>query len=266
MTFSICVREEYEDEDGNDQLRFGVAVTTRLPAVGTLCPFASENGAVATQSLVNVELGERGIEYIDDGLAVEDALQSLLNADEGAENRQLHGVARPRDGLAGSQEDTPANVDADGKFTFSGEECHGWYGHTEGENYTVAGNLLAGESVVENVAETYADSGRDAPLAQRLIDALGAGYAEGGDKREELHVQSAALKVRTTGDAEHDPYYNDLRVDATETPIQDLRETYRLASDGFDEAMERYQEAMEEDDMGAADDGDDAEADAGTAE
>ena len=80
MTFSICVREEYEDEEGNDQLRFGVAVTTRLPAVGTLCPFVSENGAVATQSLVNVELGRKGIEYIDDGLAVDDALQSLFSA------------------------------------------------------------------------------------------------------------------------------------------------------------------------------------------
>ncbi|NHX35408.1 MULTISPECIES: DUF1028 domain-containing protein [Halolamina] len=235
MTFSICVREEYQDEDGNDQLRFGVAVTTRLPAVGTLCPFASENGAVATQSLVNVELGERGIEYVDDGLAVDDALQSLLNADEGAANRQLHGI------------------DADGTFTFSGEECKDWYGHVEGENYTVAGNLLTGEAVIENVAETYEDSGRDAPLAQRLIDALGAGYAEGGDKREELHVQSAALKVRTTEDEEHAPYYNDLRVDATETPIQDLRETYRLAGDGFAEAMERYQDAMEEDDLEAAD-------------
>ncbi len=54
MTFSICVREEYESEDGDDQTRFGVAVTTRLPGVGTLCPFVSENGAVATQSLVNV--------------------------------------------------------------------------------------------------------------------------------------------------------------------------------------------------------------------
>lgn len=252
MTFSICVREEYEDEEGNDQLRFGVAVTTRLPAVGTLCPFVSENGAVATQSLVNVELGEKGIEYIDDGLAVEDALQSLLNADEGAENRQLHGVARPRSGLAGTQEETPANVDADGRFTFSGEECHGWYGHTEGENYTVAGNLLTGEAVVENVASTYEESGRDAPLAQRLIDALGAGYAEGGDKREELHVQSAALKVRST-EEEDDPYYNDLRVDATETPIQDLRETFQLADEGFQAAMERYQEAMEGDDMDAAD-------------
>ncbi|GAB7013835.1 DUF1028 domain-containing protein [Halolamina salina] len=234
MTFSICVREEYEDEDGNEQRRFGVAVTTRLPAVGTLCPFVSENGAVATQSLVNVELGERGIEYIDDGLAVEDALRSLLNADDGAENRQLHGV------------------DADGAFTFSGEECHGWYGHREGENYTVAGNLLTGEAVIESVAETYAESDRDAPLAQRLIDALGAGYAEGGDKREELHVQSAALKVRSTEDGD-EPYYNDLRVDATETPIQELRETYRLASDGFEQAMARYEEAMEADDLDAAD-------------
>jgi uncharacterized Ntn-hydrolase superfamily protein len=236
VTFSICVREEYEDEEGNDQRRYGVAVTTRLPAVGTLCPFASENGAVATQSLVNVELGERGIEYIDDGLSVEDALQSLLNADEGAEQRQLHGI------------------DADGTFTFSGEECHDWYGHTSGDGYSVAGNLLTGEAVIENVAETYQDSDPDQPLAKRLVDALGAGYAEGGDKREELHVQSAALKVRTTEDEEHSPYYNDLRVDATETPIQDLRETYRLANDGFAAAMERYEEAMAEDDMSEVDD------------
>ncbi|MFW5938827.1 MAG: DUF1028 domain-containing protein [Halolamina sp.] len=234
MTFSICVREAYEDDEGNEQHRFGVAVTTRLPAVGTLCPFASENGAVATQSLVNVDLGRRGIAYVDDGLAVDDALQSLLNADEGAENRQLHGI------------------DADGSFTFSGEECKGWYGHLEGENYTVAGNLLTGEAVIESVAETYAESDRDAPLAQRLIDALGAGYAEGGDKREELHVQSAALKVCST-EADHDPYYNDLRVDATETPIQELRETYRLASEGFEQAMERYEQAFEEDDLDAAD-------------
>ncbi|MFT4884388.1 MAG: putative Ntn-hydrolase superfamily protein, partial [Natronomonas sp.] len=60
MTFSICVREEYEDDDGDEQTRFGVAVTTRLAGVGTLCPFISENGAVATQSLVNIELGEKG--------------------------------------------------------------------------------------------------------------------------------------------------------------------------------------------------------------
>ena len=91
VTFSICARERYRD-DGTTETRFGVAVTTRLPAVGTLCPFASENGAVATQSRVNVDLGRRGVEYVDDGLAVDDALDALLNADEGRAERQLHGV------------------------------------------------------------------------------------------------------------------------------------------------------------------------------
>ncbi|MEZ3116537.1 DUF1028 domain-containing protein [Halobaculum sp. MBLA0147] len=240
MTFSICVREEYTDDEGERQTRFGVAVTTRLPGVGTLCPFASENGAVATQSLVNVELGRKGVAYLDDGLAVEDALQSLLNADEGSAERQLHGV------------------DADGTFTFSGEECQGWYGHTSGTNYTVAGNLLTGEAVIDAVAETYeADAFGDAPLAERLIDALAAGHEEGGDKREELPIQSAALRVETTEDREFEPYYDDLRVDATETPIADLRETYEAAARGQEIILERY--AEEEDD----DESDDADAEAG---
>ncbi|UPV72759.1 DUF1028 domain-containing protein [Halorussus limi] len=238
MTFSICVREEYEDDDGDDQTRFGVAVTTRLPAVGTLCPFASENGAVATQSLVNVELGRKGVEYLDDGLAVEDALQALLNADEGAPQRQLHGV------------------DSEGTFAFSGEECKGWYGHVEGDGYTVAGNLLTGESVVEETASAYEENrdDSDAPLAERLVDALSAGHAEGGDKREDLRVQSAALLVETTEDREMEPYYDDLRVDATETPIADLRETYELAKEGFEAAVERYEEAYEDDELEASDD------------
>ncbi|WP_327053109.1 DUF1028 domain-containing protein [Halomicrococcus gelatinilyticus] len=245
MTFSICVREEYEDESGEDQLRFGVAVTTRLPGVGTLCPFASENGAVATQSLVNVDLGRKGIEYLDDGLAVEDALDALLSADDGAPQRQLHGV------------------DAEGTFTFSGEECKEWYGHTSGDNYTVAGNLLTGEAVVRETAQAYEDAASDArtglgdetdaPLAERLVDALAAGHAEGGDKREELHVQSAAVVVERTEDEEMEPYYDDLRVDATETPIADLRETYELAREGYEMAVERYSEAYEEDDLSGSD-------------
>ncbi|MFP4628550.1 MAG: DUF1028 domain-containing protein [Halobacteriales archaeon] len=234
MTFSICVHERYEDDDGTAQDRFGVAVTTRLPGVGTLCPFANEHGAVATQSLVNVELGRKGVAYLADGIAVEDALRALLNADEGAQNRQLHGV------------------DAAGTFAFSGEECLDWYGHLEGPRYTVAGNLLTGEAVIEATAAAYEAASRDRPLAERLIDALDAGQAEGGDKREELHVQSAALLVTTTEDVEVEPYYNDLRVDATETPVADLRETYELAGEGFEMAMQRYAEAYEEDDVSAA--------------
>ncbi len=76
MTFSICVREAYETDDGDSHQRFGIAVTTRLPGVGTLCPFVSERGAVATQSLVNVELGERGLEYVEDGLAVDNVVRT----------------------------------------------------------------------------------------------------------------------------------------------------------------------------------------------
>ncbi|ELZ27648.1 hypothetical protein C475_07000 [Halosimplex carlsbadense 2-9-1] len=239
MTFSICVRESYTDETGDEQTRYGVAVTTRLAGVGTLCPFASESGAVATQSLVNVDLGRKGIEYLDDGLAVGDALDALLNADDGRAERQLHGVG------------------AEGEFAFSGEECRPWYGDIVGDNYTVAGNLLTGGDVVEAVAETYEegaaedpddpDSDPETPLAERLVDALAAGHELGGDKREDLHVQSAALLVRSTEDREMTPYYDDLRVDATETPIEDLRETYELAAEGYEMAMERYEEAYADD-------------------
>ncbi len=239
MTFSICVREPYEDDTGTTQYRFGVAVTTRLAGVGTLCPFANEHGAVATQSLVNVELGRKGIEYLADGLAVDDALEALLNADEGRSQRQLHGV------------------DANGEFAFTGEESKPWFGHTIGENYTVAGNLLTGEAVIEATADTYEDSrDEDRPLAFRLADALAAGHEEGGDKRTELHVQSAAVLVRTTEDRPDamDPYYNDIRVDATETPIEDLYETLETAREGFQMAQERYEESYEEDEIESAED------------
>jgi uncharacterized Ntn-hydrolase superfamily protein len=238
VTFSICVRETYTDETGDEQTRYGVAVTTRLAGVGTLCPFASEHGAVATQSLVNVDLGRKGIEYLNDGLAVEDALEALLDADDGRDGRQLHGVG------------------ADGEFAFSGEECRPWYGDIVGDNYTVAGNLLTGGDVIEAVAETYEgdaadpddpDSDPEAPLAERLIDALAAGHELGGDKREDLHVQSAALLVRSTEDREMTPYYDDLRVDATETPLEDLRETYELAAEGYEMAMDRYEDEYADD-------------------
>ncbi|NIU64378.1 MAG: DUF1028 domain-containing protein, partial [Actinobacteria bacterium] len=74
------------------------------------------------------------------------------------------------------------------------------------------------------------------------------GQAEGGDKREDLPVQSAALIVTSTEDREFEPYYDDLRVDATETPIEDLRETYTLAKRGWEDALERYEDELEDDD------------------
>ncbi|TKX79343.1 DUF1028 domain-containing protein [Halorubrum sp. SD626R] len=223
MTFSICVRERYTDDGGTGQIRYGVAATARLPGVGTLCPFASADGAVATQSFANPDLGRNGVEYLADGLAVDDALRSLLNADDGREKRQVHGVG------------------ADDVFAFTGEECRDWSGHVVGENFTVAGNLLTDRDVVEDAAATYESSAHaDAPLAGRLIDALAAGHAAGGDRREDLSVQSAALLVTTTETLDISPYYNDLRVDATETPISTLRETYETAMRGYEAVAEKY--------------------------
>ena len=222
MTFSICVRESYEADDGTDHLRFGVAVTTRLPGVGALCPWANEHGAISTQSRTNPRLGSKGLEYLADGLAVDDALDALLNADEDASHRQVHGI------------------DAESSFTFSGEDCLDWYGHASGENYTVAGNLLVGEPVIAETAAAYEASDRDEPLARRLIDALAAGQEVGGDKREDLPIQSAAVVVASTEDVEYEPSYNDLRVDASETPIVDLRETFELAKQGYEAGLEKY--------------------------
>lgn len=237
MTFSICVHETYEDDSGEQHDRFGVAVTTRLPGVGTLCPFVSSNGAVATQSLVNVDLGRKGIELIDDGLAIDDVLTALLNADEGAENRQLHGV------------------DADDTFTFSGGKCMDWFGHLEGEQYTVAGNLLAGQAVIEETAAAYeAGLNSDDPLSKRLIEALAAGQAEGGDKRADLRVQSAAVRVATTEAYDLTPPYHDLRVDASVEPVEELRSVYELAMEGYEASMAKYEDAYEEDDIGQTED------------
>lgn len=233
MTFSICVREQYDGTEGEEQTRYGVAVTTRLAAVGTLCPFANEHGAVATQSFVNVDLGRKGVEYLADGLAIEDALEALLNADDGRAQRQLHGVG------------------SEGTFAFSGEECKPWFGDLTGENFTVAGNLLTGAAVLEATAEAYRGSRNDdRPLAHRLADALAAGHAEGGDKRDELRVQSAAVVVARTEELPISPSYDNLRVDATETPIADLQETLDLAAESYEASLERYEDDYAADDEG----------------
>ena len=230
MTFSICVREAYEDDDGAAQTRFGVGVTTRVPCVGHRVPWASAAGAIATQSVANVELGRRGLRYVEDGLAIGDALRAMLAADPGADQRQVHGV------------------DADGVFAHSGEACADWYGHETDADlslggstpaaYTVAGNHLTGPAVVEATARAYADGDPTEPLGSRLVDALAAGAAEGGDSRvEELPVQSAAVAVETTETYAKVPAHHNVRVDATETPMEDLRATYDLAASGFEQFL-----------------------------
>jgi uncharacterized Ntn-hydrolase superfamily protein len=118
-------------------------------------------------------------------------------------------------------------VAADGRtFAYTGAACIGWCGHVAGEGFSVAGNMLAGPQVVEATAQAWR-SNAGLPFAERLIDALAAGDAAGGDKRGK---QAAALKVCTT---EGYPAL-DIRVDDHEQPIAELK---RLLA----KSLERFQ-------------------------
>ncbi|WP_435363906.1 DUF1028 domain-containing protein [Haloarchaeobius sp. DYHT-AS-18] len=216
MTFSICVRESCGDHD-----RFGVAVTTRMPGIGDLSPFVSQDGAVAIQGHVTGALGPRIIELLAEDYHLDDVIRTVLSPEVDPENRQIHGV------------------DRNGPTTYTGEACNDWSGHRVGETYSVAGNLLESGAVLDAMADSYEHSDRSERLAKRLIDALEAGEDAGGDHRD-LDIQSAALRVFDPEAPLGDSYYNDLRTNATWTPLADLRERYELGLRGREIVASRY--------------------------
>lgn len=212
-TFSIAA-------GGPEAEEFGVAVSTALVGVGALCPFVSENAAVATQSFVKVSHGANAVDMADRGISVPTALSSLLEDDEHASYRQVHGI----DG-------------DDRKFTFSGEDCVDWYGHTEGAHHTVAGNMLENSDVIEEISQTFERASGD--LAERLMTALEAGQEAGGDKRGKI---SAALLV-------HSPepkLYHNLRVDNSNEPVDELREAFELGKETEEALPEQTSEMLGE--------------------
>lgn len=211
MTFSLTARIPNDEHDAGDGPAFAVAVATDAPAVGALCPYVSHEGAVATQAFVNVRLGRRGIDLLDD-LAVDDALPGLLEQDEHSDLRQLHGVDRRGN-----------------SFGHTGEGTDGWSGHEVHDDVTVAGNMLATGDTLPAVADAFRES--EGRIGDRLLDALATGVDVGGDKRGH---SSAAILVK----APQTSAFHDLRVDEHETPVAELRRVYEAAveaSDGFSE-------------------------------
>lgn len=198
MTFSIVARDPQTG-------MLGIGVTTKFFGVGSLCPFARAGvGAVATQALVNPTYGPRGLDLLAQGLSPLEALDQLLQADDGREHRQVHAV------------------DAHGRVAArSGGECIEWFGHTVHDGFSVAGNMLAGADVISETARAYQD-GLTLPFAERLIEAIAAGEAAGGDKRGK---QSAALLIVST---EVYPYL-EIRVDDHPDPVAELRRLYEEA-------------------------------------
>lgn len=198
-TFSITARCARTAE-------LGVAVSTKVPAVGMLCPFVQSNvGAVATQSWVNPYLGIWGLEELASGSNAEQTLEYLKTKDRGIDGRQLSIV----DSSGGS-------------VAFTGPECDTWCGDLSGPNYAVAGNMLVGAETLQAMQEDFNSDQGSRPLAERLISALAAGQAAGGDKRGR---QSAAVKVYST---EQYPAL-DLRVDEHPDPVAELRRIYEVA-------------------------------------
>ncbi len=153
MTWSIVARDV---ESG----AFGVAVTTKFFALGALCPYAQSGvGALATQALVNPTFGRKGLALLARGEPAGAVVETLLAADVGRASRQLH-VIDASGGIAGH----------------TGAECVAWCGHRIAAGFSVAGNMLAGEQVIEATASAYAAAAAR-PFAERLIAALEAGQA-----------------------------------------------------------------------------------------
>jgi uncharacterized Ntn-hydrolase superfamily protein len=191
MTWSIVAHDA-------DSGAFAVAVTTCAFAVGASCPFVRAGiGAVSTQSITNRYLGPAVLDAMARGLSPSAAINSALAGDEGRNLRQIHAV------------------DAHGRSAaWTGAHCVEWCGDRAGQGFCIAGNMLAGPSVL---TDTYAAfvALSDEKLPERLLGALQAGEAAGGDRRGR---QSAALVLTTTEDF---PDIS-LRVDDHAQPLQEL--------------------------------------------
>lgn len=201
-TFSIVAYDSLTGE-------LGVAVQSRAFSVGSAVSWAEAGvGAIATQASTNQAFGPRGLELLRGGLDSKTVLERLLAEDSGRENRQL------------------AVVDAGGRaVNFTGAQCLDWAGGRTGANYACQGNILVSEAVVSAMAEGF-ETG-EGELAERLLQALVAAQAAGGDKRG---MQSAALLVVRPSDKypQYRYRYIDLRVEDHTDPINELIRLYRI--------------------------------------
>jgi uncharacterized Ntn-hydrolase superfamily protein len=176
-TFSLCAIDPSTGQSG-------AAVTTRVPFVGRAVPWVRAGvGAVCTQASTMVEYGVRGLDLMAQGVDPKEAVAQLLKGDEGRESRQL------------------GMIDMQGRAAaHSGKNNGAWAGSRQGLNYTVQANIMVGPEVVEAVASTFeASEGTGMPLAERMILAMAAGQARGGDRRWG-NLQSAAIKIADPND------------------------------------------------------------------
>ncbi|MEM7497480.1 MAG: DUF1028 domain-containing protein [Pseudomonadota bacterium] len=201
MTYSIVARDRATGH-------IGIAVASRFFAVGAVVPHLAGDVAVATQAFINPMWGVDGKAMLEEGTPAAEALAALVARDAGAPQRQCHMIDR-----------------AGAVAAHTGDACVDWAGHVAGPGVSVAGNMLTGPGVIEAVLDAWAaDEGQ--PMPDRLLTAMRAGEAAGGDKRGR---QAAAIVV-TRGQ----PYpWIDLRVDDHADPLAELDRLLSVARERF---------------------------------
>ncbi len=158
----------------------GVAVTTAVPAVGAICPYVvSDLGAASTQAWVNPYLAIAALDRLRAGDTAPNALATVIADDAASTVRQI--------GL----------VDSAGRSaSFTGADCTPWCGHLLGDGFAIQGNMLTGPDVLAEMERAF-HAAEAEELAERMIAALEAGQAVGGDKRGKQ--SAAADRVRPRG-------------------------------------------------------------------
>ena len=231
-TFSIVARDPLTEE-------LGVAVQSRAFRAAAIVSYAKAGvGAIATQASKNQSYGPRGLELLEQGLSPDEVVQRLTGSDEGRDRRQL------------------AVIDARGRVrAYTGSRTSDWAGHIEGENYSVQGNILVSEEVVRDMAHAFETA--EGELAERLMAALDAGQAAGGDARGKQ--AGGILVVKPIGDSGRTTdRWVDVRVDDHPTPFVEIRRLMNmsvarnksrlaneLAADGrFEEAIAMQRKAI----------------------
>jgi uncharacterized Ntn-hydrolase superfamily protein len=203
MTFSIVARDPLTGD-------LGVAVQSKFLAVAAAVPYARAGvGAIATQALANLSWGPRGLDALERGATAAETLADLVGSDERPERRQA-GI-----------------VDSTGRVaSHTGSGCSAWAGHRLGDGFACQGNILVSGATIDAMAASM-EASRSEVLADRLVAALSAGQAAGGDSRGQ---QSAGILVVRAGGGYggQSDRLVDLRVDDAADPIGELGRLLRL--------------------------------------
>ncbi|MFK5890736.1 MAG: DUF1028 domain-containing protein [Flavobacteriaceae bacterium] len=195
-TFSIVARDSVTGD-------MGVAVQSHWFGVGSLVAWGKAGvGVVATQSFINPSFGPRGLTLMENGLTPKMAVTNLLALDAGRDVRQV------------------AMLNAQGDvYAFTGKNCIEFAGHQTGKNFSTQANLMAKPTVWPAMAKAFETT--KGTLAERLLAALDAAQAEGGDIRGKQAAALIVVKAKSTGNVWEDTLVN-LRIDDNDNPIEEL--------------------------------------------